>query len=268
MLYNEQLGERARRDARIATRLRLALQNNGLDLHYQPQVDIRTGEVHSFEALLRWSDAELGAVSPAQFVPVAEHAGLMPALGEVVLQLACQQLQCWRQAGFAARVAVNLSPLQFRDELLAERIVEELRQRNLPCESLCVEVTESAMMDDPAAAAAQLQRLADAGIEVHLDDFGTGHSSLAWLKDFPIRSIKIDRGFVRNMLADGNDDAIVRAVIGLAHTLGCKVIAEGVEEPEQLQRLNALGCDLYQGWLFSKALPAGEARKLASGREN
>lgn len=263
LLYSEQLGERARRDARIEQRLRMALETASLSLHYQAQVDVASGKVQGFEALLRWDDAELGAVSPALFVPVAERAGLMPGIGAQVLKQACEQLQHWRQQGFHTRVAINLSPLQFRDESLAEQVVDALQRCELPSHCLCVEVTESAMMDDPAAAAAQLRRLAQAGIEAHLDDFGTGHSSLAWLRDFPIRSIKIDRSFVRDMLRDGNDDAIVRAVVGLAHTLGCTVVAEGVEQPAQLEHLRSLGCDTYQGWLFAKALPAKDARRLA-----
>lgn len=264
VIYSEQLGERAHRETRIEQRLRLALASTGLCLHYQPQVRVADAQVLGFEALLRWEDAELGNVSPAHFVPVAERAGLMPALGEAVLRMACEQLQRWREQGFTPQVAVNLSPLQFRDAALAEHIVQALQRHQLPSRSMAVEITESAMMDDPGAAAAQLRRLEQAGIEAHLDDFGTGHSSLAWLKNFPIRTIKIDRGFVRDMLGNNSDDAIVRAVIGLAHTLGCTVIAEGVEQQAQLERLTALGCDAYQGWLFAKALPAEEARWLAT----
>jgi EAL domain-containing protein (putative c-di-GMP-specific phosphodiesterase class I) len=262
-LYVEQLGERSRRDALIEQRLRLALQQGSLQLHYQPQVGVADGRVHGFEALLRWQDAELGAVSPALFVPVAERASLMGDIGAWVLERACAQLGSWRDQGFETVVAINLSPLQFRDAQLSEQVLQSLQRHRLPSRSLVVEITESAVMDDPAEAALQLRRLEQAGIDVHLDDFGTGHSSLAWLKNFPIRVIKIDSSFVRDMLVNESDEAIVRAVIGLAHTLRCTVIAEGVEEPGQLTRLRELGCDEYQGWLFSKALPPDAARELA-----
>ncbi|MEH0165087.1 EAL domain-containing protein [Roseateles microcysteis] len=261
--YTEQLGERSRRDALLEQRLRLALQQGTLDLHYQPQVGVPDGRVLGFEALLRWDDMQLGMVSPALFVPVAERAGLMGEIGAWVLQRACAQLRNWRDQGFETVVAINLSPLQFRDAALAEQVLQTLGRHALPSCSLVVEITESAVMDDPAEAARQLQRLQDAGIAVHLDDFGTGHSSLAWLRSFPIQVIKIDRSFVRDMLRKDSDDAIVRAVIGLAHTLGCRVIAEGVEEQPQLERLSALGCDEYQGWLFSPALPPDAARLRA-----
>ncbi len=261
--YADQLGERSRRDALIEQRLRLALQQDSLQLHYQPQVRVADGRVHGFEALLRWEDAELGPVSPALFVPVAERASLMGDIGAWVLERACAQLRNWREEGFETVVAINLSPLQFRDTLLSEQVLQALQRHSLPSTSLVVEITESAVMDDPAEAALQLRRLEQAGIDVHLDDFGTGHSSLAWLKNFPIRVIKIDSSFVRDMLANESDDAIVQAVIGLAHTLRCTVIAEGVEEPDQLARLRELGCDEYQGWLFSKALPAEAARERA-----
>ncbi|HJV67576.1 bifunctional diguanylate cyclase/phosphodiesterase [Ideonella sp.] len=257
--YDAELGEQLKREVQIRTRLRLAIEEDRLALHYQPQVDIASGRVSGFEALLRWHDEELGHVSPAAFVPVAERAGLVQAMGQRVLQAACRQLRAWRDAGVVTRVAINLSPLQFRQPGLARQIAHELRRQQLPADTLAVEITESAVMDDPSAAAEQLRSLTALGIEVHLDDFGTGHSSLAWLKAFPISTIKIDRGFVHDMMSDGSDDAIVRAVIGLAHTLDCTVVAEGVEHPAQLERLRTLGCEVYQGWLFSKALPPDEA---------
>ncbi len=267
--YDAALGDQLKREVQIRTRLSQAIEADRLTLYYQPQVDIASGRVSGFEALLRWTDDELGPVSPAEFVPVAERAGLVQAMGERVLQAACRQLSAWRQAGRTTRVAINLSPLQFRQPGLAGQIAQELHARHLPASALAVEITESAVMDDPAAAAEQLRSLTALGIEVHLDDFGTGHSSLAWLKSFPISTIKIDRGFVRDMMSDRSDDAIVRAVIGLAHTLDCTVVAEGVEQPEQLERLRALGCEVYQGWLFSQAVPADAAMALldTAGRD-
>jgi diguanylate cyclase (GGDEF)-like protein/PAS domain S-box-containing protein len=260
--YEPRLGEQLKREVRLHTRLGLAIAEDRLVLHYQPQVDIASGQVSGFEALLRWHDDELGHVSPAEFVPVAERAGLVQQMGERVLRAACRQLGTWRDAGVETRVSINLSPVQFRQPGLARQIANELAMRQLPATMLALEITESAVMDDPTAAAEQLRSLTELGIEIHLDDFGTGHSSLAWLKAFPISTIKIDRGFVRDMMTDASDDAIVRAVIGLAHTLDCTVVAEGVEQADQLERLRALGCEVYQGWLFSKALPPDEAVAL------
>ncbi|WP_374675100.1 EAL domain-containing protein [Ideonella sp.] len=261
-LYDARLGEAQKREGRLRSRLQRALQHQALGLHYQPQVDTATGHILGFEALLRWNDPELGPVSPAEFVPVAERCGLVHAMGQRVLEAACQQQRSWRDQGLCTRVSINLSPLQFRQPDLARQIAQALQAAALPADALAVEVTESAMMDDPAAAAEQLQRLVALGIEAHLDDFGTGHSSLAWLKSFPISTIKIDRTFVRDMMNDASDDAIVRAVIGLAHTMDRAVVAEGVELAAQRERLLSLGCGLCQGWLFSAAVPPDQAAAL------
>ncbi|WP_066337964.1 bifunctional diguanylate cyclase/phosphodiesterase [Azohydromonas lata] len=261
-LYDAALGERARQALRVHARLQAALREDALSLHFQPQVDVASGQVHGFEALLRWTDAELGVVPPGVFIPVAEDTGLIGALGEAVLRMACRQMRQWQDEGFTARVAINLSPREFLHPGLVARIAQELQRHGVPAQRLSVEVTESAVIDDFATVAEQLQALVELGVEVHLDDFGTGHSSLAWLKAFPITAIKIDRSFVRDMAQDASDEAIVRAVIGLGHTLGCSIVAEGVEKPEQLQRLRELGCEAYQGWLFSPALPAPQAAAL------
>lgn len=261
--YDPTLGLSAARSRRMRVRLREALSVGALALHYQPQVDLASGRLCGFEALLRWNDAELGAVSPAEFVPLAERSGLIDALGQSVLGQAMDQLRRWRALGLELPVSVNLSPYQFRHPELAERITQSLALRGLAPSLLAVEITEGTAMEDPAAAAAQLRRLADLGVEVHLDDFGTGHSSLAWLKTFPVSAIKIDRAFVAEMERDAGDAAIVRAVIALAHTLGCRVIAEGIERHGQRERLLALGCEQGQGWLFSRALPPDQATSVA-----
>lgn len=260
--YEPALGQRVLQALRVQTRLRQALQDGVLSLHYQPQVDVASGGVIGFEALLRWNDPDLGAVPPAEFVPLAERSGLIGELGDFVLRTACAQLRRWLDAGLPTRIAVNLSPRQFRHAGLAERIAQELQAQRLPGALLAVEITETAVMDDPAAAAVQLRALQTLGVEVHLDDFGTGHSSLAWLKNLPISVIKVDRSFLREILHDRDDEAIVGAIVGLAHALDCRVVAEGVEQTEQLELLGALGCDQYQGWLFSKALDAADASDL------
>jgi diguanylate cyclase (GGDEF)-like protein/PAS domain S-box-containing protein len=261
-LFDATLGQRAQQALRVHARLQTALREDALTLHFQPQVDVASGQVHGFEALLRWTDAELGVVPPAVFIPVAESTGLIGALGEAVLRMACRQLRQWQDEGLDTRVAINLSPREFLHPGLVARIDQELQHHGVPAQRLSVEVTESAVIDDFATVAEQLQALVKLGVDVHLDDFGTGHSSLAWLKAFPIAAIKIDRSFVRDMVQDANDEAIVRAVIGLGHTLGCSIVAEGVEQQEQLERLRALGCEAYQGWLFSPALPADKAAAL------
>ncbi|NML15969.1 bifunctional diguanylate cyclase/phosphodiesterase [Azohydromonas caseinilytica] len=260
--FDAGLGRRAQQALRVRARLQAALQEDALVPHYQPQVEVASGRVQGFEALVRWTDPELGEVAPAVFIPIAENAGLIGALGEAVLRRACRQLRAWREAGLHTRVAVNLSPWEFRHPGLVARIARELARHGLPGECLAVEITESAVIDDFPAVAEQLRALVELGVEVHLDDFGTGHSSLAWLKAFPIATIKIDRSFVRDMVRDANDEAIVRAVVGLGHTLGCSIVAEGVEHGEQLERLRALRCEAYQGWLFSPALPEAEATAL------
>jgi diguanylate cyclase (GGDEF)-like protein/PAS domain S-box-containing protein len=260
--YEPALGQRTHQERRVHARLQAALRRDGLTLHYQPQVDVASGRVHGFEALVRWTDAELGVVPPVVFIPIAENSGLIGAVGETVLRMACRQLRQWREQGLSTRVSINLSPREFRHPGLVARIAQELACHGLSGESLAVEVTESAVIDDFEIVAEQLRALVALGVEVHLDDFGTGHSSLAWLKAFPITTIKIDRSFVRDMVQDANDEAIVRAVVGLGHTLGCGIVAEGVEREDQLQRLRALRCEAYQGWLFSPALPAEEATAL------
>ncbi|WP_298232142.1 EAL domain-containing protein [uncultured Azohydromonas sp.] len=260
--YDTALGQRTQQEQRVQARLQAALREGTLALHYQPQVEVASGRVHGFEALVRWTDEELGVVSPVVFIPIAENSGLIGALGEAVLVMACRQLRQWREQGLHTRVSINLSPREFRHPGLVARIAQELARHDLPASSLAVEVTESAVIDDFDAVAEQLRALVALGLEVHLDDFGTGHSSLAWLRAFPIKAIKIDRSFVRDMVQDANDEAIVRAVIGLGHTLGCQIVAEGVEREDQLQRLRALRCEAYQGWLFSPALPADKATAL------
>jgi diguanylate cyclase (GGDEF)-like protein len=260
--YEPALGQRTHQEQRVHARLQAALRRDGLTLHYQPQVDVASGRVQGFEALVRWTDAELGVVSPVVFIPVAESSGLIGAVGEAVLRMACRQLRQWRDQGLHTRVSINLSPREFRHPGLVARIAQELACQGLPGDSLAVEVTESAVIDDFETVAEQLRALVALGVDVHLDDFGTGHSSLAWLKAFPITTIKIDRSFVRDMVQDANDEAIVRAVVGLGHTLGCGIVAEGVEHEDQLQRLRALHCEAYQGWLFSPALPAEAATAL------
>lgn len=243
-------------------RLKHALENNLLALHYQPQIALPEGNMASVEALLRWHDAELGDVSPERFIPVAESTGLMQALGDWVLDTACQQIAAWRQQGLALRVAVNVSVQQFRQRDLVARVGFLLMRWQVPPHLLELEVTESVAMIDTAQAADMLGQLTALGVSVALDDFGMGHSSLAYLRDLPVTRLKIDRTFIRGVMHSESDAVLAKAVMGLARTLGKSVVAEGVETQAQLDFLCEHRCESYQGWLFSKAVAAHEVPVL------
>ena len=266
-LYQPAMGEQIAERIRIHERLKLAIRNHQLVLHYQPQVDVETGQMVSVEALLRWNDPELGEVSPARFIPVAESTGLILPLGDWVLEAACRQLSDWLKAGLNLRVAVNLSVQQFRQQGLSARLARWIEQYELPPELIELEITESEAMAEPEQAQAILQGLAELGVSLSLDDFGTGHSSLSYLRLLPVSRVKIDRMFMQHIPERAGDATLVRAVISLAHTLGLQVVAEGVERPEQLHFLRTHLCETYQGWLYSKALPAAEIPLLLVRRD-
>jgi diguanylate cyclase (GGDEF)-like protein len=248
--------------------LRRAEQRRELELHYQPQLDIRSGRIIGVEALIRWRRPEHGLVSPAEFIPLAEETGMIVPIGAWVLRTACAQGKAWQDAGLAPlTVAVNLSARQFLDPGLAAMVADVLKETGLDAEYLELEVTEGAVMHNVEMAIATLNALRGIGIKLSVDDFGTGYSSLAYLKRFPIDKLKVDQSFVRHMQDDANDAAIVQAVINLGHSLNLKVIAEGVELPEHLALLRAYGCEEMQGYLFSKPRPVGEITEmLADGR--
>lgn len=240
--------------------LHSALANDELYLCYQPQLDAQTLQVTGFEALLRWQHPEFGQVSPAEFIPIAESSGLIIPIGAWVLQQACRQMQAWLAQGFAPmRIAVNLSTCQFENNDLYQLVTETLIQTGLPPHLLELEITESIAMQNAAQVQAVMQRLANDGVILAMDDFGTGYSSLAYLKGYPLHVLKIDQVFVRHFLTDDNDEAIIRVIIALAQSFKLAVIAEGVETAEQAERLKALGCQYFQGYLFSKPLPASQA---------
>ncbi|HEV3180084.1 MAG TPA: EAL domain-containing protein, partial [Steroidobacteraceae bacterium] len=232
-----------------------ALRKRQFELHYQPKVDTATGRIHSAEALIRWRHPQRGLVLPNDFIALAEECGLLDAIGEWVLFEACRQAQAWRRAGMRAlRVAVNLAPSQFRLHNLVEQIRRALDATGLDPQLLEVELTETAVMSDAEESIHILEAISRMGVLVSVDDFGTGYSSMSYLRRFPIDKLKIDRCFIEQMTGRPEDASIVRAIISLAHSLRLKVIAEGVETPEQLQLLAELGCDQYQGFYFSPAL--------------
>jgi diguanylate cyclase (GGDEF)-like protein/PAS domain S-box-containing protein len=253
----------------LENKLRRALNKNELLLHYQPQVDLRSGQIVAAEALVRWQHPEDGLTSPAEFIRIAEESGMIVSLGEWVLNEACRQNQEWRAMGLREiSMSVNLSPFQLHDRSLMEIILAALARSSMPSNALELEITESAMMRSPEQAITVLNKIIESDIRVSIDDFGTGYSSLSHLKKFPIYELKVDQSFVRNLSTDKDDAAIVSAVIGMAKSLGLSVTAEGVETIEQLRFLKKLDCDKMQGFYFSKPLTADEFRKLLeSGRK-
>jgi diguanylate cyclase (GGDEF)-like protein len=260
-------------DDRLAleTELRHALELQQLELHYQPKVDIGTGRVRSAEALIRWRHPTRGLVAPTVFIPVAEESGLIVPIGEWVLRQACRQLRAWIDEGMPpVRVAVNLSAKQFRQADLTAVVRSALEDSRLEPGYLELELTESAVMHDAEKSAETLQVLSTMGVHISIDDFGTGYSSLSYLRRFPLDKLKIDRSFIRDLMMNPDDVSIVRAIISLAHSLRLRVVAEGVETAEQLEFLSNLGCDQYQGFYCSPAVPpdafASLLRKLRSER--
>ena len=254
-VYASRMGRLLEEKLRLHERLKLALGQGGLSLHYQPQVDVVSGRMVGVEALARWHDPELGEISPERFIAVAVGTGLIHELGEWVMLTACRQLARWHAGGIPVRVSVNLSAQQFRRRDLVERLQRLMADTGVPVQALELEITESEAMSDPQQARELLLRLRTLGVAVALDDFGTGYSSLSYLRDLPVARLKIDREFIRHIAERAADATLVRAVIGLAHTLGLPVVAEGVETGEQLAFLREHGCEACQGWLFSRAVP-------------
>lgn len=261
-LYAKEMDGRVRENMQIHTQLKHALAQGDLELHYQPQVDVATGTIVGAEALLRWNDAVLGQVSPARFIPVAEATGLILPLSDWVLETACHQIAAWTQAGTPLRVAVNFTAQQFRQRDLTEQVRSVLARTGALARWLDIEITESVAMTQPEQARVQLEALTALGCRVALDDFGTGYSSLAYLKMLPIHKLKIDKSFMDGIPDDASDRAITKTIIVMAHSLGMTLIAEGVESAAQLAFLRGHGCEVYQGWLFAKAMSAAQLGSL------
>jgi EAL domain-containing protein (putative c-di-GMP-specific phosphodiesterase class I) len=262
--FAESMQEAAQSRMSLTRDLRAALAANQFEVHYQPIVDLASGTIHKAEALLRWQHPLRGAVSPAEFIPVAEASGMILEMGAWVFRQAAAQLQRLRAMGHAGfQVSVNVSPVQFQnDQQLTASWFEHLAALGLPPGSMVVEITEGLLLDLNAQVKGKLMAFAEAGIQVALDDFGTGYSSLAYLKKFDIDYLKIDRAFVRNLETDPDDRVLCEAIIAMAHKLGLKVIAEGVETQAQRDLLAAAGCDHAQGFLFSRPVPAAELESL------
>lgn len=252
----------------METDLRKALSRGEFVLYYQPRVELESGKIVGMEALIRWNHPQYGIISPAQFIPMAEETGLIISLGKWVLSEACRQNKIWQERGFSnLKVAVNLSMMQFKQKELADQIKVVLEETGLDPQYLEMELTESILMNNPDVTLNTLHKLKGMGIRIALDDFGTGYSSLNYLKRFPIDMIKIDQSFVRDIMNNQDDRAIVTAMINLAHSLNLRVIAEGVEKIEQLQFLMEMGCDEVQGYYCSHPIPAEEFESLLIGNQ-
>lgn len=236
--------------------LRHALERHEFVLYYQPQIDIVSNDIVGLEALIRWQSGT-SLVAPDEFIPLAEESGLIIPMGEWVLATACRQIKCWHDAGRSdLKMSVNLSGCQFRQQDIVEMVQRILSETGCPASALVLEITESVVMDNPQATAEILRRLSAMGVGLAIDDFGTGYSSLTYLKRFPIDTLKIDRSFIRDLVTDNDDAAIVKSVIALAHAMNRNIVAEGVETEAQLEFLRLHGCNQAQGYYSGKPLPA------------
>jgi diguanylate cyclase (GGDEF)-like protein len=263
--YEAQMGEGARDQAALLQDLRKALERGQFELHYQPKMDARSLQVTAAEALLRWRHPQRGVVSPAQFIPLAERYGLIGPIGLWVMQEACRQAAQWREHGLRMRVAVNISGYQMRQDDIVDRIETALTSHRIPPGRFTCEITESVAMEDTEVTRRAFERLRAAGVHVSIDDFGTGYSSLASLRRLPAAELKIDRAFVCDLEASADARSIAQAIVQMAHTLGLRVVAEGVETEVQRDLLVAIGCDELQGYLFARPMTAKALELWAMG---
>jgi diguanylate cyclase len=265
--YSEELNNVSVERLVIETELRRVIERNELVLHYQPKIDVLTGSVVGCEALLRWQHPEMGLIPPGKFIPIAEETGLIVAIGEWVIHKACEQIQQWRNAGLGeVKVAVNVSRHGMMSGALMGVVANAMAHNNIRQGQLVLELTESMLMDRVENTRKVLLALRELGAELSIDDFGTGYSSMSYLKQFPVQELKIDRSFITGTPEDKTDVAIVRALVVLGHSLNMRVVAEGVETEGQRQVLAELGCDCFQGFLVSKALPPAEFAVLFKAR--
>lgn len=261
--FTEEMNARAMQRMQMETRLRRAIERDELVLYYQPKVDIGSGDVIGAEALIRWNSAELGMISPLDFIPLAEDTGLIIPIGEWVLHTAARQIAAWQSLGMSDLcVAVNLSSRQFRSGSLQKTIENAVTDAGIEPRLLELEITESLILQETLSILKTLTGLKESGFSLSMDDFGTGYSSLSYLQRFPIDTLKIDRSFIREIPARHDNSAITTTIIAMARSLGLKTVAEGVETVEQLAFLQQRGCDAFQGFLFSKPVPAEDFAAL------
>lgn len=264
--FEERMNQAARQRLALESALRQGLSGGEFCLHYQPQVSLDGGAISGAESLIRWMHPRQGLMLPGTFIPVAEESGLVIGIGEWVLREACQEAHRWRELSHTPlRLAVNVSMRQFRRKGFADTVVRTLEEADLPCDCLELEITESLLLESGAETLENMHTLADRGVELAVDDFGTGYASMTYLKRLPVQRVKIDRSFVEDIPGDSGDVAIVRAIVTLAHNLGMQVVAEGVETAAQQAFLQDLGCDFAQGYYFSRPLPTEGFQSLLRG---
>ena len=267
-VYHHGLSGETQKKMELSLKLKNALADNLLDVHYQPQFDTVSRKLRGMEALARWTDPELGVISPGDFIPVAEATGLIEVLGEYVLERACQDGRRWLQDGHPPiTVSVNVSASQLRFGRFASVLPRTLERTGFPARQLEIEITESSYIEREEEVTPLLHKLREMGVSIAIDDFGTGYSSLAYLRDMPCDYIKIDRSFITDIPHDAKQCNLTSAIIGLAKSMSFKVVAEGVETKEQLDFLAAQGCDLVQGYYFAPALPKNELEALLERAE-
>jgi EAL domain-containing protein (putative c-di-GMP-specific phosphodiesterase class I) len=266
MMFDEAMRKDVLSYLQLETDLRLAVKNQDFMIYYQPIVSLETDRIFGFEALLRWHHEKRGFIPPTEFIPLAEETGLIIPIGNWVLQEACRQICLWQQqfpSDPPLTISVNISSKQFSHPDFIQQIRDVLEKTRLNPESLKLEITESFLMDNKKIETV-LSRMREMDIQIHIDDFGTGYSSLSYIQQFPVSALKIDRSFIDKMGLEGEDSAIVRAIVNLAHNLKMDVIAEGVEKEEHLPVLKALNCKYVQGYFFSQPLNSKEVENLLS----
>jgi EAL domain-containing protein (putative c-di-GMP-specific phosphodiesterase class I) len=261
-LFSPSMQDDAQKRFTIDNNLRRALERDEFVLHFQPQIDLQSGAITGAEALVRWVHPDLGLISPAEFIPLAEETGLIVPIGEWVLKQACHAARQWHLDGYPLRVAVNLSGRQLKEDGFVATVLEIVRLSGLPPASVELELTESMLMDANADIIAKLHAIRAAGIQLAIDDFGTGYSSMSYLKTFPVGCLKVDRSFVRDLPHNLEDAAITRAIIAMACSLKMEIVAEGIETVEQAEFMRANGCHKSQGHLYSKPVTAAQFGEL------
>ena len=265
-VYDPAHDERRQEFLTLLGELRRAVEAGELVLHYQPKMSLEDGRVSGVEALVRWRHPQRGFVDPSQFIPFAEQTGYISAITRWVLGKAIEQCGVWERTGLRIRMSVNISArdLQMGDTLV-QHVAQSLEAAELPAGMLCLEITESGLMEDPGSAQSTLRKLRELGVATSIDDYGTGYSSLAYIKQLAVNELKIDRAFVAGMEADRRNAAIVRSTIELGHNLGLTVVAEGVETDHELAELRRYGCDAAQGFYFARPMPASSFERWLSG---
>lgn len=261
--YADDINQSSKKQIRLESELHRALERDELIVYYQPKVDLRTGKILGMEALIRWQHPQLGLVPPNDFIPLAEQTGLIEEISQWVIRTVCGQIRFWEKAGYGnVTIAVNLSPLEFRNPEMGDNVINLVDEYGIPASAIELEITETVVMQNMETAVSILEKLHHAGFGISVDDFGTGYSSLSYLKRFPLSKVKIDRSFISDFTQGKNDAALVSAIIAMSHSLDLRVVAEGVETEEQLRFLQDLHCDEIQGFLISKPIPSEEAGDL------